>query len=135
MAEQKAEQKALIVHPAFAHLLAETPMTPRHWDNLPCDILNQISSFVARDGAHGLCVLQRVSRRCRAAASNEDLWRQLCIRHFAVPEACSPPSWQQLYRFNHHFLYKILLSSSGERLSGYRVGAMPRMGAPIFVAG
>ena len=64
MAEQKLE---LIVHPAFAHLLAETPLTPRHWDNLPCDCLNHIASFVAKDGPHGLCVLQRVSKRCKWA--------------------------------------------------------------------
>lgn len=38
------------------------------------------------------------------AARDERLWRRLCEDTFAVPLGCNPPSWRQLYAFNHQLL-------------------------------
>ncbi|GFR44165.1 hypothetical protein Agub_g5335 [Astrephomene gubernaculifera] len=104
----------IIVHPMFVHTLHAGPEV-RTLEEVPQDVLELIASRVRT--AQELCVLQCVSKRCREAASADELWKRLCMTRFAVPSSCSPPSWQQLYRFNYEFLYKVLLSRSSEQLS------------------
>ncbi|KXZ54663.1 hypothetical protein GPECTOR_4g729 [Gonium pectorale] len=110
----------IIVHPLFVHTLRHEPDV-RTLEEVPQDVLGLIAARLAT--AQELCVLQCVSKRCRQAASDEVHWRRLCVSRFAVPETCSPPSWQQLYRFNYEFLYKVLLSRSAEQFSsGFGLG-------------
>ncbi|PNH03122.1 hypothetical protein TSOC_010829 [Tetrabaena socialis] len=110
----------IIVHPLYRHTLVHAPEV-RTLEEVPQDVLLLIAARVVT--AQELCVLQRVSKRCRQAACSDALWKRLCMSRFAVPGSCSPPSWQQLYKFNHTFLYQVLLSQSAERFSSY-----PRFG-------
>lgn len=57
------------------------------------------------------------------AARDEWLWRRLCEDAFAVPRDCNPPSWRQLYAFNHQLLRMCLgQHARGGTGTAYHVG-------------
>ncbi|KAJ9534188.1 hypothetical protein QJQ45_007000 [Haematococcus lacustris] len=90
---------ALIVHPKFAHTLP-VPAPPRavyRWDLLPHDTLRAVASFLRADD------LLRFG------------WRPL--------EA--PPSWRQLYRFQHELFSRVVLQRTSEVLMHMRMGSLP----------
>eukprot|EP00803_Ostreobium_quekettii_P008391 evm.model.scf_2260.1 EVM.evm.TU.scf_2260.1 scf_2260:4019-6391(+) len=101
--------KALVVHRDFRHALPRTAPSPRRarpsvaLDGLPDDALHTVASKLC--SARDLCTFEIVSKKCRRAGYDDGLWKGLCRSKFFVPEASRPPSWRELYKFNHKVLY------------------------------
>mmetsp|Transcript_12703 Transcript_12703/g.27530 ORF Transcript_12703/g.27530 Transcript_12703/m.27530 type:complete len:127 (+) Transcript_12703:72-452(+) len=116
---------ALIVHPKFTHTLPKGPTRHCFFNKLPYDALHVVATNVAAT-AQDLLRFEQVSKRCRRAASDDTLWKRLCVSKFSIPDGCRPPSWRALYRFNHEFLRNIILASSAEtiwRMNGFPMSA------------
>lgn len=87
---------------------------------LPVEVLLHIAGHLAT--AKELCTFARISYTASIAARDELLWKRLCESTFAVPRDCAPPSWRQLYAFNHHVLRLCLGQHARGTGTGYEVG-------------
>lgn len=127
--------KAIIVHPRFYHTLPDPQPThpvedrkrargaaqltePTGWHELPLEVLLHIAAHMTT--AKELCMFARISYAASIAARDEVLWKRLCEDTFSVPRDCTPPSWRQLYAFNHQLLRMCL--GQHTRTTGYEVG-------------
>jgi hypothetical protein len=117
--------KAVIVHPSYLHTLNVPPSTTRHsFLDLPVHCVHLIASNL--DDARDLLRLQSLCSASRYAANDDLLWKDLCMSKFSVPEDSNPPSWKELYKFNHEFLHKVVLSCATDRLMQTRLGGLSR---------
>lgn len=107
---------ALVVHPEFYGTLAEPAVCTRvTWErNVPSCVGTLILSKL---GAQDLLQLSRTSKSWRRAAREDALWRTLCRKKFGtcIPADAEPPSWQELYKFNHRLLMGILAMERPKR--------------------
>jgi len=98
--------------------LVELPRALTHHvsglDSLPEALLLLIASRL--DSAKDLCNLEAVNKFCRSVGSDNAIWKQLCCDKFGAPHSADPPSWKELYRFNHQYLYGVIFSRRFGRL-------------------
>lgn len=121
---------------------------PCGWESLPLEVLCTIASHLTT--AKELCLFGRISHASRykvnivhcddaccndiaqrasipdthhsVAARDERLWKHLCISTFAVPENSTPPSWKELYAFNHEVLRMCLQQRGRSSHTAYEYG-------------
>ncbi|GFH31931.1 uncharacterized protein HaLaN_31065, partial [Haematococcus lacustris] len=68
---------------------------------------------------------EQVSRASRHAASDDLLWRALLLERFGWRPLEAPPSWRQLYRFQHELFSRVVLQRTSEVLMHMRMGSLP----------
>ncbi|KAG1651722.1 hypothetical protein FOA52_009051 [Chlamydomonas sp. UWO 241] len=114
--------KTVIVHPRFPL----PTYRESSFADLPPDTLAVIALSIASADDHleDLLSFEQVSKQSRAAVRSEQLWKRLCQRVYSVPSHAAPSSWRALYKFNHEFLYTVVLSRATDSLMSLRLGGL-----------
>mmetsp|Transcript_8360 Transcript_8360/g.34198 ORF Transcript_8360/g.34198 Transcript_8360/m.34198 type:complete len:172 (-) Transcript_8360:432-947(-) len=97
----------LIVHPRHYSQLKEEPAVFCPLDWLPDEVISNVLVHLhGRDVAR----FSLVNRRARRLCEDDDVWRELCARHFDIrPENRDRPEcgWNTLYQIHHNVLYSL----------------------------
>lgn len=78
----------------------------------------------------------RTWNECRALAMEEVVWESLCRRRFEIPVREPPPSWRELYIWNHMTLQMFLRQdhrNGHEELMGLGARLTHGRAAPILI--
>uniref|UniRef100_A0A7S0KI23 F-box domain-containing protein n=1 Tax=Micromonas pusilla TaxID=38833 RepID=A0A7S0KI23_MICPS len=100
-------ERRMIVHPRFFRQLKEEPAVFCPLDWLPDEVISNVLVHLhGRDVAR----FSIVNRRARRLCEDDDVWRELCARHFDIrPENRDRPEcgWNTLYQIHHNVLYSL----------------------------
>lgn len=76
-----------------------------------------------------------VNHRARRLCADDELWRELCVRNFAIHPSSAPAresdggTWRTLYEMHHEVLYGLFRSAGNRAMGG--TGVRDALGAGL----
>lgn len=91
------------------------------WSSLPREL--QLCVARSLDSPRDVLAFATSAKSFRSLADCDEVWKRLCTAKFGVaPDADpEPPSWRELYIFNHEVLYRCVLRNTVNVLRDLRI--------------